>query len=207
MRWALPLTRSPLVDTPLDSSMSISVMRTPRVDDHAVADDRRDMGIEDAAGHELEGEGFTVHNDPMPGVVAALVADDHGHLAGHEVRELALALIAPLRPDDDGRWHGTSPGSGPLRAEPIVSTQWPRSAFPLATVIPGQSRPPDPERFRRSIHDFPASCGKPRYTSGGTVPAVDPDGLPSGFGGPAQSRELLRNSRSTGFRQRDRRPL
>ena len=103
-----------------------------RIDDHAVADYRSDMGIQHAARHELEGEGLTVHDDPVSGIVAPLVADDHGHLAGHEIREPALALIAPLRPDDDGRWHGTSPGSGPLRAEPIAGIRWPRSAFPLS---------------------------------------------------------------------------
>ena len=89
------------------------------VDDHAVADDRRDGGVEDATGYKVEGERFAVYDDPVAGVVAALVADDHRHLAGHEVGKPALALVTPLRPDDDGRGHGTSPGSGPLRAEPI----------------------------------------------------------------------------------------
>ena len=48
----------------------------------------------------------------VAGVVAALVADDQLHLLGQEVGELALALVTPLGPDDDGCRHASSP---PLR--------------------------------------------------------------------------------------------
>src|SRR5688500_720926 len=41
----------------------------------------------------------------MAGVVAALVAHDHRDLLGQEVGRLALALVAPLEPDDDCRRH------------------------------------------------------------------------------------------------------
>ena len=47
-------------------------------------------------------------DDRVPGVVAALVADDHVHLAGQDVGELALALVAPLGPDDHGGRHSAS---------------------------------------------------------------------------------------------------
>ncbi len=76
---------------------------------HAVADDRGDVGIEDAARDELEGEGHAVDHDGVAGVVAALVADDHVHVPGQEVGELALALVAPLRPDDHGCGHDAPP--------------------------------------------------------------------------------------------------
>ena len=48
---------------------------------------------------------LTVDDDGVTGVVAALVADDQVHLLGDEVGELALALVAPLGADDDGRRH------------------------------------------------------------------------------------------------------
>ena len=78
-----------------------------RVDDHPVADDRGDVVVEDAARHQLEGEGLAVHHDGVAGVVAALVADDQLHLLGQEVGELALALVTPLGPDDDGCRHAS----------------------------------------------------------------------------------------------------
>ena len=39
--------------------------------------------------------------------MAALVADDEPHVLGEEVGELALALVAPLGSDHDGRGHET----------------------------------------------------------------------------------------------------
>ena len=63
-------------------------------------------------GHELEGEALAVDHEGVAGVVAALVADDQVHLLGDEVGELALALVAPLGADDDGRWHAKPPRSG-----------------------------------------------------------------------------------------------
>ena len=56
-------------------------------------------------GHQLEGEALAVDDDGVAGVVAALVADDHVHLLGEEVGELALALVAPLGADHDGGRH------------------------------------------------------------------------------------------------------
>ena len=40
-------------------------------------------------------------------VVAASIAHHHVGLLGQHVDDLALALVAPLRPDDYGRWHLT----------------------------------------------------------------------------------------------------
>ena len=75
------------------------------IDDHAVADHRRDVVVEDARGDELQGEGLAVDDERVPRVVPALVADDQVHLLGEEVGELALALVAPLGSDHDGRRH------------------------------------------------------------------------------------------------------
>ena len=108
------------------------------VDDDAVADDRRDVVVQDAARHQLEGEGLAVDDDAVTGVVATLVAHDHVHLAGQEVGELALPLVAPLGPDHHGCGHTslrslsrrithkcTAPGNSPA-----VSTPWFRGYRP-----------------------------------------------------------------------------
>jgi len=41
----------------------------------------------------------------MTGVVATLVADDVADTAAEQVGNLAFTLVAPLRADDDDRWH------------------------------------------------------------------------------------------------------
>ena len=48
---------------------------------------------------------LAVDHDGVARVVTALVADDHVHLLGQEVGELALALVAPLGADDHGSGH------------------------------------------------------------------------------------------------------
>ena len=79
------------------------------VDHDAGADDAADVGIENAGGHEVELEHLASRLDGVAGVVAALVAHDHGHLLGQEVGGLALALVAPLKPDDYGGRHRQAP--------------------------------------------------------------------------------------------------
>ena len=76
-----------------------------RVHDHAVADDRRDVRIQDARRGQPKLEHLVAAHDRVAGVVAALVANDHRDLLGQEVRGLALALVAPLQPDDHGSRH------------------------------------------------------------------------------------------------------
>jgi hypothetical protein len=85
-----------------------------RVDHHAVADDGGDVGVEDAARDQLEGERLLAHHDGVARVVAALVADDHAHLLGEEVGELPLALVPPLGADHDGRRHAPLPRNASL---------------------------------------------------------------------------------------------
>ncbi len=76
-----------------------------RVHHDTVADDRRDVVVEDAARHQLEGEGLAVDHDAVAGIVATLVADHEVHIAGKEVGQLALPLVAPLGPDHNGCGH------------------------------------------------------------------------------------------------------
>ena len=76
-----------------------------RVDDDPGADDRGDVRVQHARRDEVQLEDLVAADDRVAGVVATLVADDHRHLLGQEVRRLALALVAPLEPDDHGGRH------------------------------------------------------------------------------------------------------
>ena len=83
-----------------------------RVDDDAVADDRRDVRVEDAARDELELEHLAVDDQGVAGVVAALVAHDHLAFLGEVVGELALALVTPVASEHDGSGHQLAPVDG-----------------------------------------------------------------------------------------------
>ena len=78
------------------------------IDDHAVGDHRRDVRVQDPRGDQLELERVPLGEDRVAGVVPALVPDDQVHPVGEVVRRLALALVPPLGPDDDGGRHGVS---------------------------------------------------------------------------------------------------
>ncbi len=82
-----------------------------RIHHHTVADDVGHSLGEDARRDELEGEVLAVgQHHGVPGVVAALVADDPLDVLTEQVGGLALAFVAPLRPDQhDGR-HVKLPG-------------------------------------------------------------------------------------------------
>jgi hypothetical protein len=79
--------------------------QNPRVDDDPVADHTRLIGVQDPRRDQVEGERLTVADDRVAGVVAALVADDRGSPLGEQIRDLALALVAPLGADYDHAWH------------------------------------------------------------------------------------------------------
>ncbi len=76
-----------------------------RIDHHAVADDRGDVRIQDARWRQPQLEDLVAVDHRVAGVVAALVAHDHRDLLGQEIGRLALALVAPLQPDDHGSRH------------------------------------------------------------------------------------------------------
>ena len=52
---------------------------------------------------ELELLGLDYHG--MPGITTALVADDQVGICGEDIGDLALALITPLRADNNGDRH------------------------------------------------------------------------------------------------------
>src|ERR1700687_6175180 len=72
-----------------------------RINHHAIANDAGALGPQNAAGHELQDELFPVDDDGVSGIVAAGIASHHRKSLGEHVDNLALALIAPLRSDND----------------------------------------------------------------------------------------------------------
>ena len=66
------------------------------IDDHPVADDGHDLGVEYAGGDQVEGELAALVLHGVTGVVAALIADHHVGLLAQQVGDLAFAFIAPL---------------------------------------------------------------------------------------------------------------
>ena len=76
-----------------------------RVDHDAVADDARLAGVEDPARDQVELPRLALAHDRVPGVVAALEADDRVGPLGEQVDDLPLALVAPLGAHDHDAWH------------------------------------------------------------------------------------------------------
>ena len=102
---ALRLTRTRSVEMPRAVSMSNSAMRVTGLTTTPLPITRRDVRVEHARRRQLELEDLVPADDGVAGVVATLVAHDHGRLLGQEVGRLALALVAPLQPDDHGSRH------------------------------------------------------------------------------------------------------
>ena len=95
-----------------------------RVDHDPVADHRRDVRVEHARRRQAELEHLVAPDDGMTGVVAALVAHDHRDLLGQEVGRLALALVAPLEPDDHGRRHQDGVRGAKKKPRPMWAGTW-----------------------------------------------------------------------------------
>jgi hypothetical protein len=72
------------------------------VDDDAVAEEACAAGVDEPGGEEVEREGAAVGDDRVSGVVPARAARADVGVGGEDVDELALALVAPLRAEDDG---------------------------------------------------------------------------------------------------------
>jgi len=75
-----------------------------RVDDAARSDDAL-LALQDPGRDVLELVGLTAGDDRVARVRTAVVAADEIRMLGEQVDDLALALVAPLRPDDHGRRH------------------------------------------------------------------------------------------------------
>jgi hypothetical protein len=57
------------------------------------------VGIEDAGRDEVERVPLALDDDRVPGVIAALVPNDHIHVLGEEIGDLAFSFVSPLRAD------------------------------------------------------------------------------------------------------------
>ena len=188
------------------SSMSSSSISVTGLTTTPVADDRGDVRVEHARRDELELEDLVADDDRVAGVVAALVADDHRDLLGEEVGGLALALVAPLEPDDHGGRHQRGPGHerdpGPAPGFRIHLSRVPRRRRSARRFVEGAQSASRDER-RASLEQRPISCqgganprsvrGPAEYTS-----ADPPDGRPSGARWDVRwrARQDLRHGRS-----------
>ena len=72
-----------------------------RIDDHAVADDAGDALVQDARRNEVEHELAAADIHGMPRVVPALIAGHDGKMRRHQIDDLALAFVTPLRAEND----------------------------------------------------------------------------------------------------------
>ncbi len=71
------------------------------VNDHAIAEHAGLVRVDDARRDEVQRVIFIADLDRVAGVMPALVARDHVEALGQKVNDLALALVAPLRADND----------------------------------------------------------------------------------------------------------
>ena len=76
-----------------------------RIDHDARGDDACDAGREDAARQQRKLIDLVADDDGVPGVRAALIADDEVVLAGEDVDDLALGFVAPLQTDNASAGH------------------------------------------------------------------------------------------------------
>ena len=126
----------------------------------------------------------------MPGVVAPLISDHVGHAVREVVGDLALALVPPLGPDDDGCWHGAISlpgGSWRRRPGPLPG---PREGLPTGA----QRGSMGAMRFRRlarfsaivpltvALAMLSTACGGGAATPGATTSTEPPTGLDAGGG-------------------------
>ncbi len=73
--------------------------QTHRIHHHAIADDARLAAAQDAGRNEVQDISFPADINRVPGVVAALGADNDLGLVGQDIDDFSLALVAPLGAD------------------------------------------------------------------------------------------------------------
>jgi hypothetical protein len=83
-----------------------------RVDDDAVADDRRAAGRQDSGREQVEGVLLVAHDYRVAGVVAALVAHHIVDGTTEQVRRLSLAFVTPLSTEQHKCGHARTPLPG-----------------------------------------------------------------------------------------------
>ncbi|SPU77233.1 Uncharacterised protein [Brucella suis] len=75
-----------------------------RIDHDAIADNAQ-LAAHEAGWQQRKLVADTVDDKRMTCVMTALVAHDHVGTLGQPVNDLSLALVAPLRPDDNHICH------------------------------------------------------------------------------------------------------
>ena len=120
-----------------------------RVDDAAVADHAR-LAADDPARQRADLVRLVADDDRVAGVRAALVAADDVGVLGEQVDDLALPLVAPLRPDDDGRRHVRILGGGlgrrcrPLHPHLVTAAAQERAACEIELEPAGEGGAGEP---------------------------------------------------------------
>ena len=98
MTCAFSLTSSRPVDADAVARQLVDLHEQRlRIDDHAVADDARDAGMQDAGRNQVKDELLALHIHRVPGVVTTLIPRDRREVRRQHVDDLALAFVAPLR--------------------------------------------------------------------------------------------------------------
>lgn len=82
------------------------------VDDAAATDDIDAIGVDEAAGQNVEIVSDAVCDNGMACIVTALGTAADLRLMGEDIGELALAFVTPLGAEDDGDRHGWQQGAG-----------------------------------------------------------------------------------------------
>ena len=85
---------------PRVTRLSISCSKAGRIDDHAGRNDALHLGPKNAAGDQRKLERLPVHDDGVPGIGPALVANDDIVPLGEKIDDLPLGFITPLQPND-----------------------------------------------------------------------------------------------------------
>src|SRR5262249_40183789 len=96
------------VDALPDQPVDFSDQRM-RVEHHAIADDRKLAGANDARGKQRKLVGLAVDDERMAGIVSALKANHYVGLLREPVDDLAFSFVAPLRADDHYIRHRIAP--------------------------------------------------------------------------------------------------
>ncbi len=97
------------VDAGVDERLRFAEQRFQR-QHHAVADEALHVLVQDSRRNERQHGLLAADDQRVAGVVAALESRDRGGALGEQVDDLALALVAPLGPDDDDEFaHDLNP--------------------------------------------------------------------------------------------------
>ncbi len=102
-------------DAALDQAVDL-LEQDLRVDHDPVADHRGRVLRQGPRREQVQRVAFVADDHGVPGVVAALIADDVVNPVAEQVGGLALAFIAPLRADDHDGGHVTGPSRNRTKA-------------------------------------------------------------------------------------------